>query len=111
MFTVLQPWFRAPGAVILLAFVALLVGIVLISIVHRLYFVTLPQWAIKKYKRIDPERLRRYLERVVATHSRWTSIGITRGWPANGFGKCRVVDPVADRASLPWRMRRGLTLF
>ena len=42
---------------------------VLLIVVHRLYFIVLPERAIKKYGRKDPERLRRYLERVVATPS------------------------------------------
>jgi tetratricopeptide (TPR) repeat protein len=65
----LRHWLRTLAALGLLAWVASLVVIVLIVAVHRLYFIILPQRAIKKYKRADPERLRRYLERVVATPS------------------------------------------
>jgi tetratricopeptide (TPR) repeat protein len=41
----------------------------LIPTLHLAYFVWLPRRAIKKYGQRDPERLRRYLERVVATPS------------------------------------------
>jgi tetratricopeptide (TPR) repeat protein len=36
---------------------------------HRFYFVTLPQRAIKKFRKTDPERLKRQLMRTVATPS------------------------------------------
>jgi hypothetical protein len=55
--------------VILLAGVAALVVLVLIFLLHHCYFVTVPQWVTKKFMRTDPERLRRYLERVAATPS------------------------------------------
>ncbi len=41
----------------------------LIGLAHQLYFVFLPRRAMNKYRESDPERLRRYLERVVATPS------------------------------------------
>jgi tetratricopeptide (TPR) repeat protein len=69
MFPLLHPWFRAPAGVIQLICLAGLVLIILNIAVHWLYFVVLPQRAIKEYQRSDPERLRRYLERVVATPS------------------------------------------
>jgi tetratricopeptide (TPR) repeat protein len=47
---------------------ALVFGLVLF-LFHYLYFIGLPRRAIKKYRQTDPERLRRYLERVVATPS------------------------------------------
>ncbi len=53
----------------MLAGLAALVAIVLVLIFHRLYFLTLPQWAVRKFGRSNPERLRRYLERVAATPS------------------------------------------
>jgi tetratricopeptide (TPR) repeat protein len=65
MLPMLLPWLRTFAGVSLLAWVAF----VLVAFVHRLYFVYLPQWAIKRYERTHPERLRLYLERVVATPS------------------------------------------
>jgi tetratricopeptide (TPR) repeat protein len=65
MFRFLQPWISTFAEVMLVIWLAL----ALIAFVHRLYFLILPQRAIKKYERTDPERLRRYLERVVATPS------------------------------------------
>jgi tetratricopeptide (TPR) repeat protein len=41
----------------------------LVGLLHYLYFAVLPRRAAKKYGDTDPERLRRYLERVVATPS------------------------------------------
>jgi tetratricopeptide (TPR) repeat protein len=62
-------WIVATAAVIVLAAVGIpLVG-VLTVLAHRLYFAVLPQWAIKTFQQTDPERLRRYLEWVVATPS------------------------------------------
>jgi tetratricopeptide (TPR) repeat protein len=69
MFTVIYPWVPTLIQIIGLVLLAGVVVIVLIAIYHQLYFVYLPQRAIKKYERTDPERLRRYLERVVATPS------------------------------------------
>jgi tetratricopeptide (TPR) repeat protein len=69
MFLQLRPWVRMLLDFISPAWLAGLVVIVVIVIAHRLYFVVLPQRAIRKYHRSDPERLRRYLERVVATPS------------------------------------------
>jgi tetratricopeptide (TPR) repeat protein len=65
----LRTWFRSPGTFIPLAGLALFIVLVLNLLFHRLYFLVLPQWAIKKFKETDPERLRRYLERVAATPS------------------------------------------
>jgi tetratricopeptide (TPR) repeat protein len=57
----LQPF----GIILIVAtFVSVVVGLF-----HYLYFVRLPQWAIIKHSHSDPERLRRYLERVLATPS------------------------------------------
>ena len=42
---------------------------VVVGLFHHLYFIFLPQRAIKKRSDGDPERLRRYLERVLATPS------------------------------------------
>jgi tetratricopeptide (TPR) repeat protein len=42
---------------------------VVVGLLHYLYFAFLPQRAIKKYSDSDPERLRRYLKRVLATPS------------------------------------------
>ena len=66
MFPLLHPGFRTLAMVILMAWLA---SFVIITLIHYLYFVVLPRWAIKHYKRTDPERLRRYLEWVVATPS------------------------------------------
>jgi tetratricopeptide (TPR) repeat protein len=55
------------GLVILLT-VAIGVPVV-VGLFHYLYFVRLPQRAIEKYCDSDPEWLRRYLERVLATPS------------------------------------------
>jgi tetratricopeptide (TPR) repeat protein len=65
MLSMLQPWLRTFAGVSLLIWLAF--G--LVAFVHRLYFVYLPQWAVKKYERSNPERLRLFLERVVATPS------------------------------------------
>jgi tetratricopeptide (TPR) repeat protein len=65
MMPLLLPWLRTFASVFLVVWLV----ISLIAFVHRLYFVILPQRAIKKYERTDIERLRRYLERVVATPS------------------------------------------
>lgn len=54
-----------------LAEIALIVGGIPIAIgmLHKIYFIYLPKRAIALYGEKDPERLRRYLERVVATPS------------------------------------------
>jgi tetratricopeptide (TPR) repeat protein len=82
-------------------------------LLHHLYFVTLPRWAVKKYKRPDPERLRRYLEFVVATPSlvgpveklfaRGALVGIylPQGRHAEAAAHCR-----AKLASLAWARGR-----
>ncbi len=49
--------------------VVFLIALVCIFLLHHFYFVTLPRWAVKKYNRGHPERLRRYLELVAATPS------------------------------------------
>jgi tetratricopeptide (TPR) repeat protein len=69
MFEALYPWLRTPIVLIPLIGLVGLVVIVLIAGFHHLYFLVLPQRAIKNHLRTDPERLRRYLERVVATPS------------------------------------------
>jgi hypothetical protein len=69
MLPALIAWFRTLAVVIPLVALAGLVVIVLADRLHRLYFLVLPQRMIEKYGRTDPERLRRYLERVVATPS------------------------------------------
>lgn len=107
MFPILHPWFRSPATLILIAWLTCLVVIALMVVVHRLYFVVLPQRAIEKYRRSDSERLRRYLERVVATPSllgpaqklvaRGALVGIylPQGRHAEAAAHCR-----ADLASL-----------
>ncbi len=107
MIRLLQAW------VTLVAVVVFLVAVVLTFLLHRLYFVTLPQWAVKKYKRPDPERLRRYLEFVAATPSligpveklfvRGALVGIylPQGRHAEAAAHCR-----AKLASLEWARGR-----
>jgi tetratricopeptide (TPR) repeat protein len=87
--------------VIPLAVLASLVVIVIIAVAHHFYFVVLPQRAIKKYERSDKERLRRYLERVVATPSligptvkliargQLVAIYLTQGRHAEAAAHCR----------------------
>ena len=69
MIRLLLSWFGARVVVILVTVVFFLVALLFIFLLERLYFVTLPQWAVKKYKRGEPDRLRRYLEYVAATPS------------------------------------------
>jgi tetratricopeptide (TPR) repeat protein len=66
MFPPLHPGFRTLAVAILMAWLA---GFVILVLLHYVYFVVLPRRAIEHYKRTDPERLRRYLEWVVATPS------------------------------------------
>ncbi len=113
MIRLLQSWFGARIAVILLAVVVFLVALVLTFLLHRLYFVILPQWAVKRFKRPDPERLRRYLELVAATPSlagpveklfvRGALVGIylPQGRHAEAAAHCR-----ANLASLEWARGR-----
>lgn len=54
---------------ILAALLLLVSGTIGVWLFHHFYFVVFPERAIKKYSDTDPERLRRYLERVVATPS------------------------------------------
>lgn len=69
MFALLHPWFRTLAEAVPLAGLAVLVVITLVFLAHRWYFLVLPQRAIRKYRRANPEHLARYLERVVATPS------------------------------------------
>jgi tetratricopeptide (TPR) repeat protein len=68
MFAFLHHGLRTGVGVMLALWLVGLVVLTLVVLSHRLYFVALPQRAIRKYKR-DPERLRRAMERVVATPS------------------------------------------
>lgn len=56
------------SAVVLLGLAALIL-FALSLLVDVLYFVVVPQWTIRRLRRTAPERLRRYLEWVVATPS------------------------------------------
>ena len=69
MFPTLYAWLRTLILLVPIVGLAGLVVIALIAFIHYFYFGILPQRAIKKYERTDPERLRRNLERVVATPS------------------------------------------
>ncbi len=69
MFPVLYAWLPTPVTFVMLATLALCAAVVLNFLFHQLYFSILPLRAVKKYKKSDPERLRRYLERVAATPS------------------------------------------
>jgi tetratricopeptide (TPR) repeat protein len=111
MFTVINPWPPSLNQVIGLVLLAGVVVIVLIAVFHQLYFVYLPQRGIKKYERTDPERLRRYLERVVATpsligpaaklvaHGALIGIYLPLGRHAEAAAHCRAV--LASLASAP----------
>jgi tetratricopeptide (TPR) repeat protein len=77
--------------------------LLLVGLFHHLYFVRLPQRAITKYSHSDPERLRRYLERVLATpsllgsgvkivpHTGLVGIYLLRGRHAEAADHCRAV--------------------
>ena len=69
MFCLVISWFTSFPGLLVLAVVVGLVGAVLLYVVDMLYFLILPRWAIKKYGKTNIERLRRILERVVATPS------------------------------------------
>lgn len=83
-----------------IAILIICVPIVFLLFQH-LYFVTLPARAIKKYGESDPERLRRYLERVVASptltgdavklfaHGALVGIYLPRGQHAEAAAHCR----------------------
>ncbi len=113
MIRTLLSWFGTRVVVILLTVVVFLVALLLIFLWHRLYFLILPHWAVKKFKRGDPERLRRYLEFVTATPSligptdklfvRGALIGIylPQGRHAEAAAHCR-----AKLASLDWARGR-----
>ncbi len=86
---------------------ALVFGV--IFLLDHLYFVWLPQRAIKKYQDADPERLRRYLERVVATptpfpasklvaRSMLITIHINKGEHAKAAACCQVNLAVLTQA-------------
>ena len=69
MFCLVISWFTSFPGLLVLAVVVGLVGAVLLYVVDMLYFLILPRWAIKKYGKTNIERLRRILERMVATPS------------------------------------------
>ena len=69
MFPSLYAWLRTPATLGLLAFLALCTAPVLNVLFHRIYFVILPQRAVKKFKKSDPRAPEAYLERVAATPS------------------------------------------
>jgi tetratricopeptide (TPR) repeat protein len=99
MFPLHNPWFYMIGRIILLISLVALVGTGVSFGVRFLYFVVVPGWAIKKLDKTNPERLRRYLEVVVATPSfnfpklvaRTALVGIylTRGRHAEAAAHCR----------------------
>jgi hypothetical protein len=57
------------GTVLLIMSLVALAIVPAVALVHRLYFVVLPKRTVKKYANTDPDRLRLYMERVVATPS------------------------------------------
>lgn len=69
MFPMLRDWLWTIAGGALALWLVGMVVLTLVVLAHRFYFVTLPQRAIRKYERADPERLRRSMERVVATPS------------------------------------------
>jgi tetratricopeptide (TPR) repeat protein len=113
MIQLLLSWFGARAVVILVTVVVFLVALLLTFLLHRLYFIILPQWAVKKYQRANPERLRRYLEFVVATPSlvgpvvklvvrgKLVGIYLPQGRHAEAAAHCR-----AKLASLEWARGR-----
>jgi tetratricopeptide (TPR) repeat protein len=97
------------------------------QLVHQWYFTALPKRAIKKYEWNDPDRLLRYLERVVATPSfagashKLTARSLLsvyyhqRGRYAEAVAQCRAnlaglarVRPLAEINALEAQIRRTL---
>ena len=86
----------------ILLIVSICVAVVVV-LFHYLYFDRLPRRAIKKYSDSDPERLRRYLERVLAmpsllgssvklvAHTQLVGIYLVRGQHAEAAAHCRAV--------------------
>ncbi|HEX5269492.1 MAG TPA: hypothetical protein VFW33_03345, partial [Gemmataceae bacterium] len=78
-------------------------GVLLMALLHHLYFALLPRRAFVKYSDSDPEWLRRYLERVLATpslfgsgvkigpHTALIGLYLVRGQHAEAADHCRAV--------------------
>ena len=124
MFPPMDFGFRTLAVVILLAGLA---GLVIVAVIHRIYFGLIPEWAIKHSKRTDPEPLRLYLEWVVATPSLFgatqkllaqgalVGIYLQRGRHAEAAAHCREqlatlanARHVTDFAALEADIRRRL---
>jgi tetratricopeptide (TPR) repeat protein len=108
------------GAFPLQTFVGLISGVIACLVgagwlLHHLYFVALPRRAVKKYADTDPERLRRYLERVVATpslmgksmklvpHLLLVGHFLPKARHAEAAGHCRAVLDIVSGAQDPER--------